>query len=275
MSIGEWLSIPVLLRPRRIAQHLAQIERSGRFPRVPNTWQLTLGVIRMWHRLAFRSETVGLCVSHPPRSNLRARLFQYRPVRFPFLLYEGAVTPLDLTGLVSPPSTVIRHLLGTHHDGKQFAYDLELLACHPGKLEELARQVAGLIERDDRRARWLRDLSVYETYHERLRAAVERALADDFGLTAEEAANPDISFGGYLAWCAAQPATAEATFALLRAGHYTWSEGRTDTAAAPAPAAPSQGAPALTQRRARRSRGKPRTSPSDSGASRAGGASSA
>ncbi len=228
MNPSEWLTHLVLLSPRRIEAHLREIAASHRFPQVPNTWQLTLGVIRMWHRLAFRSETVGLCVSHRPRRNSRARLFQYRPMRFPFLLYEGAVTPLDLTGLISPPSTVIKHLLGTHHDGKQFAYDLEMLACHPGQLEELSRQVDHIVEHDDRRSRWLRDLTVYENYHERLRAAVERALTDDFGLTPAEAANPDISFGGYLAWCATQPATAGATLALARAGHYSWSEGRTD-----------------------------------------------
>lgn len=221
-----WLSHLVLLRPRRIERHLELLERSGRFPAVPNLWQLTLGVVRMWHRLLFRSETVGLCTSHPPRRNPRARLFQYRVVRFPFLLHEGAITPLDLTGLISTPSTVMRHLLGTHHDGRQFAYDLELLACHPGCLEELARQVEEVLASDGPRTRWLRDLTVYETYHERLRAAVLRALDGDFGLTPQEAASPDISFAGYLAWCVAQPATARETLALLRDGGYRWSQGR-------------------------------------------------
>lgn len=222
----HWLSYPVLVRPRRIERHLEHLERSRRFPAVPNTWQLTLGVARMWHRLLFRSETVGLCTSHPPRANPRARLFQFRAVRFPFLLHEGAVTPLDLTGLISEPATVIKHLLGTHHDGRQFAYDLELLACHPGHLEELLRQADEVIASDTRRTRWLRDLTVYETYHERLRDAVARALDGDFGLTREEAASPDISFAGYLAWCVAQPATPRETFTLLRAGRYSWSEGQ-------------------------------------------------
>ncbi len=253
MNPSEWLTHFVLLSPRRIEAHLREIAASQRFPQIPNTWQLTLGVIRMWHRLAFRSETVGLCVSHAPRSNARARLFRYRPMRFPFLLYEGAVTPLDLTGLISPPSTVIKHLLGTHHDGKQFAYDLELLACHRGQLEELSRQVEHVVEHDDRRSRWLRDLTVYETYHERLRDAVERALAGDFGLTPAEAASPDISFGGYLAWCAAQPSTPGETLALALARRYSWSEGRAD-ALGPQPSAQTSRAPSSRAgRRAARS----------------------
>ena len=226
-----WLSYPVLLRPRRIERHLELIERSGRFPAVPNTWQLTLGVVRMWHRLAFRTETVGLSVSHPPHPNLRARLFRHRAIRFPFLLHEGAITPFDLTGLISPPATVIKHLLGTHHDARQYAYDLELLACHPGQLERLLVQTNEVIGSDGRRARWLRDLTVYQTYHPRLRDAVERALTGDFGLTPAEAASPDISFAGYLAWCVAQPATPRETLGLLREGRYSWSTGRTERCA--------------------------------------------
>lgn len=222
----HWLCYAVLLRPRRIDRHLDVLAATGRFPRVPNTWQLALGVVRMWHRLVFRSDTVGLCTSHPPRRNLRARLFRFRAVRFPFLLHEGAVTPLDLTGLVSSPATVIKHLLGTHHDGRQFAYDLELLACHPGQLDELKRQADAVLASDGPRTRWLRDLCVYETYHERLRDAVERARNGDFGLTREEAASPDISFAGYLAWCADQPATPRETIALWRARRYSWSMGR-------------------------------------------------
>ncbi len=221
-----WYVYPVLLAPRRIARSLDAVRASGRFERVPNLWQLSQGVIRTWHRILFRSETVGLCVSHPPRPNWRARLFQFRPLRGPFLLAAGAVAPLDLTGLASRPERTIRHLLGTHHDGKQFAYDLEILACHPGRLTELRGAVEALLATDDRESRWLADLAVYQTYHPRLLAAVTAAEQGDLGLDARERRDPDISFAGYLAWCAAQPETLGETLALWRRGAYRWSVGR-------------------------------------------------
>ncbi|MBK7977627.1 MAG: hypothetical protein IPK07_31700 [Deltaproteobacteria bacterium] len=223
----HWICRVLLVRPGRVLANLEVVTSSGHVRHVPNAWQLTLGVVRMWHRMVFRSETVGLCVSHPPRSNWRARVFQYRPIRFPFLVFERAIAPLDLTGLLSSPARVTRHLLGTHHDGKQAAYDLELLACYPGALERLRHEVNALIGRDDARTRWLRDLVVYETYHERLHEAVEAALRGDLGLTPEEATNPDLSFVGFLAWCAAQPGTARETLAAWRADRYRAATGRT------------------------------------------------
>jgi len=212
---------PILLFARRIERNLRRIRAAGLVDPVPNTWQIALGVLRMWHRMIFRSETIGTSKGNAVRRTLRARLLQYRPLRAPFLIAERAIAPLDFSGLASSPERVIRHLLGAHHDGNQFAYDLQMLSVHPGRLEELLERVRAVVERDDARSRWLRDLTVYEGYHDNLLAAVERSVERGVELPPGEADDPDISFLAYLRWCALQPATPEATLAALRAG--TWS----------------------------------------------------
>lgn len=217
MNHPLWARV-LLLQPARIQDNLERVRRAGLVDRTPNLWQLGLGVVRMWHRLVFRSETVGTCTSHPVRSSLRARLLQYRPLRFPFLVAERAVAPLDLTGLASSPDRLIRHLLGAHHDGDQFVFDLEILSCYPGKLEELRAAVRAIVEEDSRRSRWLRDLTVYERYHENLHAAVERALAGDLSVAPDRTDDPDLTFSAYLRWCAAQPETPSATVRAWRRG---------------------------------------------------------
>ncbi len=223
-----WYLYPLLLDPAGVERSLDRIRAAGLVERAPNAWQIALGVLRMQHRLLFRSDTIGTCRTHPVRSTLRARVLQLRVARFPFLLAERAIAPLDLSGLLSSPERVIAHLLGAHHDGNQFAYDLQMLAVHPGMLERLRDQVRAIVERDGPRARWLRDLCVFEGYHESLLEAVERALRGDFGLPPHEAADPDVSFVAYLRWCAAQPATPAETLRELRRGAYSIARGRAE-----------------------------------------------
>ncbi|MBL9022526.1 MAG: hypothetical protein JNL21_10000 [Myxococcales bacterium] len=207
-----------------VSRALERLAQSRAYPAVPNTWQITLGILRMWHRMAFRSGTVGTS-RRPVRDTWRARLLVPRPVRFPFLLAERAIAPLDFSGLLSARERVIRHLLGAHHDENQFAYDLEMLQHDPGALEELAERVRAVTSGRDPRAAYLRDLTVFEGYHEDLELAVTRALQGDFGLTPADARDPDISFAAYLAWCARQPATPADTWRALRAGRFGLAEG--------------------------------------------------
>lgn len=213
-----WYVRLVLLQPSRVRAGIERLRARGVGP-LPGDWQLCLGVLRMWHRLLFRAETVGTCTGGKVRATWRARLLALRPLRFPFLVAERAVAPFDFTGLASPPERVIRHLLGAHHDQNQFVYDLELLAHH-GRLDELHEAVRAVVARDDDRARWLRDLTVFEGYHESLLAAVERALARGPEMSEAEARDPDISFGAYLAWCARQPATPADTLRAWRDGRF-------------------------------------------------------
>lgn len=213
-----WYVRVILVRPAPVLANLDRLRAAG-VADLPNPWQLCLGVLRLWHRVLYRSETVGTCTDGRVRPTWRARLLEKKALRLPFLLAERAVAPLDFTGLGSPPDRVIRHLLGAHHDANQFVYDLELLSIH-GRLDELHAAVRDVVERDTPRSRWLRDLTVFEGYHESLLAAVERALAGGPAMSAEEARDPDVSFGAYLRWCARQPETPAATLRAWRDGRF-------------------------------------------------------
>ena len=215
----------VLLWPRRIHENLQHAERAGLVERAPNLWQITLGVVRMWHRMIFRFDTIGTCEANSVRPTWRARMLHHRLLRFPFLWAERAIAPTDFSGLASSEERIIRHLLGAHHDHNQFAYDLELLSTRPGGLERLREGVRDLVESDTPRARWLRDLTVYERYHESLLEAVEHAIREGVRFDDDERDDPDISLSGYLRWCARQPASPRETWAALRQGRYDVAQG--------------------------------------------------
>lgn len=197
----------LLLEPETIARTLDEGVRRGLFASAPTTWQLAQGVARMIHRMVTRPESVGLSIDAPPRPELAARLMRFRPVRGPALLALGAVRPWDLTGLLSARDGLIRHLVGTHHDRRQFGYDLEILRIYPGGLEALRDEARAIIDRTHDKAALLRATCVYEGYHERLLAAVEAALRGETTLEPEEMSDPDLSFDAFLAWCAARPNT--------------------------------------------------------------------
>lgn len=208
------------MRPDRARSTLEALRRSGLVETVPNLWQVELGVVRMLHRIVFRPDTIGTAVAAPVRDDPWARLLRNRLLRLPFLLHEGSVAPWDLSGLASGPDRIERHLLGTHHDRSQSSYDLELLSIHPGRLERLAARVRAVVDGRDPRHRWLRNLCVYEGYHERLLANVESWLRGD-RLADPEASDPDVCFAAHLRWCARQPATP-------REAWRAWREGRLD-----------------------------------------------
>ncbi len=152
-----WYVHAILVQPAKIRANLERVCATFDLPR-PNDWQLCLGVLRLWHRLAFRTDTVGTSRAGAVRRTWRARAMAWRALRLPCLLVEGAVVPLDFTGLRSSPERLIRHLLGAHHDHNQFVYDFEVLAGH-GALEHARRAAREVVECDDARSRWLRDLS--------------------------------------------------------------------------------------------------------------------
>lgn len=224
-----WHARAILLRPRRVLHALDAIARSGRYPRVPNLWQVELGVLRTWHRIVFRSETIGTAVSAAVRDDPWARRLENRSVRLPFLLAEGSVAPWDLSGLLSPPGRLVRHLLGTHHDGSQAAYDLELLSLHPGALEDLRDRARAIVGQGDvPRHRWLRNLCVYDGYHERLLDEVERFVADAPAASLRHAGDVDTSFAAFVDWCARQPATPAGTWRAWRAGDFRFAAAERD-----------------------------------------------
>lgn len=227
-----WHAYLVLLRPSRIAQALDAVRAARIVDAVPTLFQIELGVLRMWHRILFRPETIGMAASHPVRDDRWARLLERRWLRGPFLLREGAIAPWDLSGLLSTPERLMTHMLGTHHDGLQFVYDLQILSAYPGRTEELRDRARAVVEHDTPHARRLRNLCVYEQYHERLLEVVERALADGITLPPEQADDPDISFLAYLRWCARQPATPREAWRAWRSGRLTFAPERPLPAAA-------------------------------------------
>lgn len=211
---------PLLFSPARVHRNLDRAVAAGVSRWRPNTWQLCLGVLRMWHRLVFRPETVGTSSGPPPRRTWRARLFENRGFRLPALLLEGAVAPWDFTGLFSSPERIIRHLLGAHHDRNQFVFDLQILAGHEGRVDELVERCRAVIDDSDPRAGWLRDLVVYEGYHETLLEAAEAAAAGDFRVDEGQAADPDLTLTGLLRWCAEAPETPRATLEAWRRAQF-------------------------------------------------------
>lgn len=211
----------LLYNPKQIRRNLLRMSAEGHIDEVPNLWQVFMGVLYMWHRLAFRPETIGVATDEPVRGTWRARLLERKAFRLPFLLRERAITPLDFTGFGSTPDRIIAHLMGAYHPGENFVYDLQALSAHPGKLEELHERTLSLLEGNDPRAEWLRDLTVYEGYHERLRAAVERGLRGDFSVAGQTSA--DTTVPAFVAWCAAQPSTPIEAFAAWRRGELSFS----------------------------------------------------
>lgn len=191
----------VLVDPKRIAAQLARAHAAGLSERLVTPEQVYAGIVRMWKRVLFRSETIGTS-TQPVRANARARLLAFRGVRLPFLLAERFVAPFDFSGLLSSPERIIRHVLGAHHQPEQLVYDLELLSMQPGALAQLEAEARAIVESDSSRARWLKDLCVHVGYHESVVDAVRHFRAGSL--------DPDLSLRGFLTWCSEQPLTSRA-----------------------------------------------------------------
>ncbi len=209
---APWWARWLLIDPEAVEASLALARQRGLAQ--ANLWQMLLAARAMWHRIVFRSDTIGTNATGRARvrSTWRARLLANRAVRLPFLFWERAIMPLDSSGLAASPARTLHHLLAAHHDDGQALYDLELLALRDGALEELRVALARVVDGTHPRASWLRDLCVYEGYHEVLLRDVEAALAGAL----PSAASPDLSLAATLAWCAAQPASPAETPATFR-----------------------------------------------------------
>lgn len=212
------------VRPRRIRARLAGLRAAGVIDAAPSLFQLGFGVLYMWHRAAFRPETIGLS-DRPVRPTRRARIFRHRPARAPFLFLGRRVNPLDHTGLESSTAHVVRHLLGAHHDGEAFHYDLQLIAHEPGVLEDLRDRLQGIVDGTAPDAAFLQDLCVYEGYHADLLAGVQAWLD---GTVRLDHGDPDATLTGLLRWCSLQPNGVRATLRALSRGEIDFRPVRVD-----------------------------------------------
>lgn len=217
MSWERWL----FRHPDRVEANLEALVRSGHLRARPNLWQVFLGVAYMRYRLLFRSETIGLGDGAPVRGTWRARCLAFRPLRFPFLVKERVIAPLDLTGLQSSPDFLVRHLLGAYHPHDHAVYDLELLAAWPDALRRLHVELQEVVAQETPRARWLADLVIHEGYHRRLLDRVEEALRGEFGAGEAGGIPSDSTLRDFLAWCLAQPPTPRATWDAWREGRFS------------------------------------------------------
>lgn len=218
MSALTWHARLLLIRPRTIRERLSDLVAAGVIERAPNLWQIELGVLRMWHRVLFRFDSVGTCAGHARRPGWRARVLAWRPIRAPFLIWERAIAPLDHSGLGVAPERLVGHLLAAHHDRVQFAYDLSMLKATPTLLEAVRDRAAAAATGSTERDRWLQDLTVFQGYHESLREAADAVIRGESILSDDERADPDIAFEAYIAWCLAQPETPAETWRAWRRG---------------------------------------------------------
>jgi hypothetical protein len=217
--IAPWWYL-LLWSPKRIEARLERLHANGVIAVKPNLWQAWLGVVYMWVRVAKRPETIGLSDGAPVRQTPGAKRMDQRLYRIPAVLRARAVNPGDQTGLGSSATHVIRHLLAAYHPGENLLYDLAILHTEPGALAELRARAAAVVDGSDPNAEALRDLTVYEGYHEKLLASVVRWM--DEGRTDHHQVHPDTTLPAFLAWCAAQPATPADTLRAIAAGRQSF-----------------------------------------------------
>ncbi len=213
----------VLWRPDRLVDNLRMLYLRGHTEGVPNLWQVFQGTWFYWYRYFFRSGTVGLDTQHQVRDTFLAKMLQNKALRTPVLFAWGATGPrLDITGLAVPVDYKVRHLIGAYHPGDNAVYDLQYVDCFPGKLEELRDWVVKVLDEDTPGHRFVKDLNIYEHYHERLLWQVQEALEGRFSVAAENAHNPDTSTTVHVRWCLNAPATPEETAEAIAQGTYNF-----------------------------------------------------
>jgi len=207
----------LLRRPDRVLWHLDKLHDAGLIDARPNLWQVSMGVFYMVHRALFRPETIGIGKENV-RPTLRARLLRFRPLRAPFMLWQRALDPIDLTGLAGSVERKLSHLVGAYHPGENALYDLECIGWDRDSIERLRDDVQRIIDATSGREAFLKDLTVYEGYHERLLSLVDRVLAGDFAPKNGNPEHPDTTLRAFVRWCASQPDSPEATLAALGRG---------------------------------------------------------
>lgn len=201
--------------PARIQARLERLQAAGVIDRAPSLWQVWMGVLYMWTRVVRRPETIGLSDGEPERQTRRARLLTNRLLRLPAVLRYRVVNPLDQVGLGSSTAHIQRHLVGAYHPGDNYTYDLQILSVEPGALEALRERVEAVVQGTAPDATLQRDLVVYEGYHERLLAELDRWLSDGRASLPD---HPDTTLRAFMAWCCAQPDGPAATVRALRRG---------------------------------------------------------
>lgn len=205
--------------PGRIQERLQKLEQAGAIDRAPSLYQVWMGVLYMWARVVLRPDSIGLSDDEPVRTTPGAKRLQNRLFRGPAVFRARAVNPLDQVGLGSSTPHIIRHLIGAYHPGDNALYDLQILDVEPGAIEALRERVAAVVDGTDPDSELLRDLCVYEGYHERLLEMVDRWIA--LGPDGAHITHPDTTLRAFMAWCASAPPSPAATWRAMRSGSFS------------------------------------------------------
>jgi len=120
------------------------------------------------------------------------------------------------------------------HDRARFVAHLEQTRRIELQELEVRDEARAIVEGTHPRGEYLRDLVVYERYHENLLAAVEAFLAGELKVPPAQENDPDIVFAAYLRWCARQPTTPAETWRAFREGRFTIDRGLVDEPTSPA-----------------------------------------
>lgn len=201
----------LLHNPKLLQKNLRLLKERGHIREIPTLWQVFQGMAQQWWYTVNNLETLGHDFENPIRDSIGAKLLQPHAMRFLPLMIEGAINPADRTGLALTPERKMRHILGTHHPPETVIYDLQLLDCYPGALDTLRAKLVAIIEGDDFKSRWLKDLVVYEGYHESILPTVDRAIAGDFSVSLPPRPGDDFTVGSFAERCLACPPKPDGT----------------------------------------------------------------
>ncbi len=179
-----WVYYLLLHNPRLLQKNLGLLKERGHIQEIPTLWQVVQGISHMWRFTVANVDAIGTSQEAPVRDNPRAHLLKNQFIRFFALMAEGSINPLDRTGLALTPKRKMRLVLVTFHATGEMAqtviYDLQLLDCYPGALKTLGQRLEKLLKQPDARDEWIKDMAVYEGYHEDLVPVVKRCLKGDF-----------------------------------------------------------------------------------------------
>lgn len=215
-----WFYYLLLHDPRQLQKNLHLLKERGHIQEIPSLWQVVLGISHMWHFTVANVDAIGTSQEAPVRDNPRARLLKNQFIRFFALMAEGSINPLDRTGLALSPKRKMRHVLGTFHATGEMAqtviYDLQLLDCYPGALKTLGQRLEKLLKQPDARDEWIKDMAVYQGYHEDLVPVVKRCLKGDFSVNVPtQREGDDYTVTSFVERCLGFPPTPQATLENL------------------------------------------------------------
>jgi len=140
---------------RRVEERLRMLQELGLIDEVPNRTQMIFGSLDM-----FRFFILPCAADY----------YRSKHIRFGFhallRVLDDPASMMDPTGFMSHPDAIIGHLLQVTHADP--VYDIQLLAVHPGGVDELERQIEQILAGTHPRGESIGAIIEDPTYHARL-----------------------------------------------------------------------------------------------------------